>query len=102
MSRQAAGALTGLRVVELASEHGAFAGKMLADLGAEVVLVEPHDGHATRRFEPFLDDIPGVERSLWWWHYNTGKLGVTLDLDDATDRQTPHGTRRSERCRPRG
>ncbi len=85
MSKQATGALTGLRVVELASEHGAFAGKMLADLGAEVVLVEPHGGHVTRQFEPFLDDVPGAERSLWWWHYNTGKLGVTLDLDDAAD-----------------
>ena len=87
MNTQAAGALTGLRVVELASEHGAFAGKILADLGAEVILVEPHEGHATRQFEPFLDDVPGAERSLWWWHYNTGKLGVTLDLDDATDRR---------------
>jgi crotonobetainyl-CoA:carnitine CoA-transferase CaiB-like acyl-CoA transferase len=87
MNTWAAGALTGLRVVELASEHGAFAGKMLADLGAEVILVEPYEGHATRQFEPFLDDVPGAERSLWWWHYNTGKLGVTLDLDDATDRK---------------
>ena len=49
MNTRAAGALTGLRVVELASEHGAFAGKMLADLGAEVILVEPYEGHATRQ-----------------------------------------------------
>jgi crotonobetainyl-CoA:carnitine CoA-transferase CaiB-like acyl-CoA transferase len=81
------GALNGIRVVELASEHGAFAGKMLADLGAEVILVEPSGGHPSRRFEPFLADVPDPERSLWWWHYNTGKLGVTLDLDEATDAQ---------------
>jgi crotonobetainyl-CoA:carnitine CoA-transferase CaiB-like acyl-CoA transferase len=81
----APGALTGVRVVELASEHGAFAGKILADLGAEVILVEPHGGHASRRFGPFLDDVPGPERSLWWWHYNTGKLGVTLELHDPAD-----------------
>jgi len=79
------GALDGVRVVELASEHGAFAGKILADLGAEVIVVEPPGGHATRRFEPFLDDVPGPERSLWWWYYNTGKLSVTLDLHDAAD-----------------
>ncbi|MGP0029389.1 MAG: CaiB/BaiF CoA transferase family protein [Acidimicrobiales bacterium] len=79
------GALSGVRVVELASEHGAFAGKMLADLGAEVIVVEPPGGHATRRFEPFLDDVPGAERSLWWWHYNTSKLSVLLDLDDGAD-----------------
>lgn len=73
------GALDGVRVVEVASEHAAFAGKMLADLGAEVIVVEPPGGHASRGFGPFLDDIPGPERSLWWWHYNTGKLSVTLD-----------------------
>jgi len=38
-----------------------------------------------RGFEPFLDDEPGPERSLYWWHYNTSKLGVTLDLDDSGD-----------------
>lgn len=79
------GPLAGLRVIELASEFAASAGKMLGDLGAEVVLVEPPGGHHTRTFEPFLDDEPGLERSLWWWHYNTSKLGVTLDLDDPAD-----------------
>jgi len=78
----ARGPLVGLRVVELASEWTAFAGKLLADLGAEVVLVEPPGGHYTRRWEPFLDDEPGLERSLWWWHYHTSKLGVVLDLTD--------------------
>jgi crotonobetainyl-CoA:carnitine CoA-transferase CaiB-like acyl-CoA transferase len=78
------GALEGVRVVELASEHGALAGKILADLGAEVIVVEPPGGHASRRFGPFLDDVPGAERSLWWWYYNTGKLGVALDLQDTS------------------
>ena len=77
------GALEGVRVVELASEHGALAGKILADLGAEVIVVEPPGGHASRGFEPFLDDVPGPERSLWWWFYNTGKLSVVLDLHAA-------------------
>jgi crotonobetainyl-CoA:carnitine CoA-transferase CaiB-like acyl-CoA transferase len=76
----APGALQGVRVVELASAHGALAGKILSDLGAEVIVVEPPDGHASRRFGPFLDDVPGPERSLWWWFYNTGKLSVVLDL----------------------
>jgi crotonobetainyl-CoA:carnitine CoA-transferase CaiB-like acyl-CoA transferase len=77
------GALEGVRVIELASEHGALAGKILADLGAEVIVVEPPGGHASRRFEPFLDDAPGPEHSLWWWFYNTGKLSVVLDLHAA-------------------
>ena len=68
-------------MVELASEHAAWAGKLLADLGAEVTLVEPPGGHATRTIGPFLDDRPGPERSLWWWHHHTSKNGVVLDLD---------------------
>ncbi len=83
----APGVLDGVRVVELASEHGAFGGKVLADLGAEVIVVEPPGGHASRRYEPFADDVPDPERSLWWWYYNTGKLGVTLDLHDEAGAQ---------------
>ncbi|HEX5366262.1 MAG TPA: CoA transferase [Acidimicrobiales bacterium] len=75
------GPLAGIRVVELASEHAAFAGKLLAGLGADVVVVEPPGGHASRAFGPFADDRPGPERSLWWWHYNAGKRGVVLDLE---------------------
>jgi len=74
------GALHGLRVVELASELGAFTGKLLADLGAEVILVEPPGGHRTRGYEPFAGDEPDPEGSLWFWNYNTSKLGVQLDL----------------------
>lgn len=77
------GPLTGLRVVEVASEHAAYAGKLMADLGAEVIVVEPPGGHYTRGFEPFADDQPGVERSLWWWTYNTSKKSVVLAPDDA-------------------
>ena len=73
--------LDGLRVVEIASELAAFAGKLLGDMGADVIVVEPPEGHATRSFEPFLNDDPGAERSLWWWHYNASKRGVTIDLD---------------------
>jgi crotonobetainyl-CoA:carnitine CoA-transferase CaiB-like acyl-CoA transferase len=75
------GPLFGLKVVELASEQAAWAGKLLADLGAEVTLVEPPGGHATRSIGPFVDDRPGPERSLWWWHHHTSKNGVVLDLD---------------------
>jgi crotonobetainyl-CoA:carnitine CoA-transferase CaiB-like acyl-CoA transferase len=74
------GALEGLRVIELASEHAAFAGKMLGDLGADVIVVEPPGGHASRAYGPFADDVEDPERSLWWWHYNTSKRGVVLNL----------------------
>ena len=78
----APGPLTGIKILELASEWTAFAGKVMADLGAEVVLVEPLGGSPLRRYEPFLDGLAGPDRSLWWWHYQTSKLGVELADDD--------------------
>ena len=80
--------LTGVRVVELASDHAAFAGKLLGDLGADVIVVEPPGGHGSRAYEPFVADEPGVERSLWWWYYNTSKRGVVLDLENQVDAAT--------------
>ncbi|MAG34082.1 MAG: carnitine dehydratase [Deltaproteobacteria bacterium] len=81
----APGPLSGLRVIELASEWTAYAGKLLADLGAEVMLVEPPEGAPMRSYGPFYGDRPDGESSLWWWHYQTSKVGVTLDLDDEQD-----------------
>jgi crotonobetainyl-CoA:carnitine CoA-transferase CaiB-like acyl-CoA transferase len=79
-------ALQGLRVLELSNERIAFAGKLLADMGADVILIEPPGGDPARDYGPFLDDEPGPERSLWWWHYHTSKRGVVLDLDAPEDR----------------
>ena len=79
------GLLHGIRVVEFASAQAAMAGKMMADMGADVVVVEPPGGHASRRFGPFADGIEDPEHSLWWWAYNTSKRGVALDL------RTPEG-----------
>ncbi len=74
-------ALKGIRVIELASERCAFAGKMLGDMGADVVLVETPGGDPSRAYPPFAEDEPGRERSLYWWHYNTSKRGIVMDLD---------------------
>ena len=83
MTDERSGPLTGLRVVELASDHASLAAKMLGDLGAEVIVVEPPGGHGSRSYGPFADDTPDPERSLWWWYYNTSKLGVVIDIDTA-------------------
>lgn len=82
-----AGPLAGLRVIELCGEAGAFAGKLLADMGAEVIKIEPPAGDPTRRYAPFVDDQPHSERSLWFWRYNTSKRGVTLDIDRTEGRE---------------
>jgi crotonobetainyl-CoA:carnitine CoA-transferase CaiB-like acyl-CoA transferase len=81
------GPLAGLRVLELADEKGQFCGKLLGDLGADVVKIEPPGGEPNRHVGPFLDDIPHPERSLSFWHYNTSKRSITLHLATADGRQ---------------
>jgi crotonobetainyl-CoA:carnitine CoA-transferase CaiB-like acyl-CoA transferase len=80
-------ALQGIRVIELAHERIAFAGKLLGDMGADVILVEPPTGEPSRNYPPFLDQQPGANRSLYFWHYNTSKRSVVLDLEQAEDRE---------------
>src|ERR1041385_391967 len=80
------GPLTGLRVLELADEKGQFCGKLLGDLGADVVKIEPPGGESCRHIGPFLDDIPHPDRSLSFWYYNTSKRGITLNLETAGGR----------------
>ena len=77
--------LDGVRIVEVASIAAAFAGRQLAELGADVILVEPPEGAPTRHRVPYLDQQPGTERSLHHLHYNQGKRSLVLDLD------TPEG-----------
>jgi crotonobetainyl-CoA:carnitine CoA-transferase CaiB-like acyl-CoA transferase len=85
-----AGPLADLRVLELAHERTAFAGKLLADAGADVRLVEPPQGCAQRGHAPFVDDRPDRERSLSFWHYNTSKRGITLDFDTPRGQELAH------------
>ncbi len=79
-------ALKGIRVLELSNERLSFAGKLMADMGADVILIEPPGGDPSRQYPPFLDDEPGEDRSLYWWHYHTSKRGMVLDLDDEAGR----------------
>lgn len=81
------GALDGRRVIELSGDGTAFAGKILADMGADVIVVEPVGGSRQRQNGPFAGDEVGPERSLHWWHYNTSKRSVVLDLDDAAGQE---------------
>jgi benzylsuccinate CoA-transferase BbsE subunit len=81
------GPLEGLRILELADEKGQFCGKLLGDLGADVIKIEPPGGEPCRHVGPFLDDIPHPERSLSFWYYNTSKRGITLDLETSDGRE---------------
>jgi crotonobetainyl-CoA:carnitine CoA-transferase CaiB-like acyl-CoA transferase len=87
MKPASGGALAGLRVVELADESGVYCGKLLADLGADLIKVEPPGGDPSRAFPPFIDDTPGEKRSVFFQYMNTSKRSVVLDLDDARARE---------------
>ena len=82
-------ALQGLRVLELGGMVPVpFCGKLLASLGAEVMKVEPpKSGDPSRRRGPFPGDSPHPERSGTFLYLNTGKRGVTLDVDDPQGRE---------------
>src|SRR6185437_1380492 len=87
MGNAGPGMLAGLRVIEVADERAEYTGLLLAGLGAEVVKVEPPEGNATRRIGPFLEDQPGLERSLFFWNYNRNKKSVVLDLRETLARE---------------
>ena len=74
-----AGLLSPYRVLDLTDEHGILCGKILADLGADVIQVEPPAGSSARRIGPFYHDEAHLERSLFWWSYAANKRGMTLN-----------------------
>ena len=77
------GNLDGYRILDLTGEPGFLAGKLLAELGADVIKVEPPAGDPARRRGPFVNGTADPERSLLWLALNTSKRGVTLDLTHA-------------------
>jgi crotonobetainyl-CoA:carnitine CoA-transferase CaiB-like acyl-CoA transferase len=73
--------LTPYRVLDLTGPLAYLTGKMLADLGADVVKVEPPGGDPARRWPPSVDGPDGEPRGLYWIACNAGKRGVTVDLE---------------------
>ena len=87
MGNAGPGMLAGLRVIEIADERAEYCGLLLAGLGAEVIKIEPPEGNATRRIGPYLNDEPGLERSLFFWNYNRNKKSVALDLQSPAGKE---------------
>lgn len=82
------GLLAGLNVLEIGDFISApYCAKLLADLGAEVIKIEPLCGDSSRLRGPFPDDLPHPERSGLFLYMNTNKRGVTLDVATATGRE---------------
>jgi crotonobetainyl-CoA:carnitine CoA-transferase CaiB-like acyl-CoA transferase len=69
------------RVLDLTDNGAMLCGQILADLGADVIAVEPPGGSPARRIGPFAGDTPDPNRSLFWWAYNRNKRSVTIDLE---------------------
>ena len=75
-------ALEGVRIVEFTDEIGSYCGRLLADLGAEVIKIEPPGGGRQRHAGPFVTGYEGdPDASLAFWVHNTSKQSVVLDLD---------------------
>ncbi len=83
---QDGGMLSPYRVLDLSDERGVLCGKILADLGADVIQVEPPGGSPARRIGPFYRDEVHPERSLFWWSYAANKRSITLDVTTADGR----------------
>jgi crotonobetainyl-CoA:carnitine CoA-transferase CaiB-like acyl-CoA transferase len=70
--------LDAYRVIDLSD--ALLCGQILADLGADVIQVEPPEGSPLRRVGPFQGDLADPERSLTWWAYGRGRRSIVLDL----------------------
>jgi benzylsuccinate CoA-transferase BbsE subunit len=79
--------LNGCRALDLTDENGLLCGKILADLGADVIKVERPGGDPARRSGPFYHGEAEPEKSLYWFAYNTNKRGITLDLEKPEGRK---------------
>ncbi|MCH7523001.1 MAG: CoA transferase [Chloroflexi bacterium] len=80
-------ALDDIRVLDLAGEIGQYCTKLLADLGADVIKIEPPEGDPVRDLPPFYHDEPGPDKSLYWLNLNTNKRSATLSIADAEGRK---------------
>src|SRR3954467_6642807 len=79
--------LEDLRVLELGEMvSAAYATKLIADLGADVIKIEDPSGDRARKRGPFPGGESDPEKSGLFLHMNINKRGVTLDLTSAADR----------------
>ena len=80
------GMLSPYRVLDLTDEKGLMSGKLLGDLGADVIKIERPGGDPTRHIGPFYHNEKHPEKSLFWFAFNTSKRGITLDIESREGR----------------
>ena len=76
--------------MDLTDEKGSVCGKILGDLGADVIKVEKPGGDPARRIGPFFHNTADPEKSLHWCSFNSSKRGITLNLHDPEGREIFH------------
>jgi crotonobetainyl-CoA:carnitine CoA-transferase CaiB-like acyl-CoA transferase len=75
------------RAFDLTDDKGFLCGKILADLGADVIKIERPGGDPSRNIGPFWGDISDPEKSLYWFAYNSNKRGITLNIESTEGRE---------------
>ena len=76
-----------LHALDLTDDKGFLCGKILADLGVNVIKVEKPGGDVARSIGPYYGGKPDPEKSLYWWAYNSNKKGITLDIESEKGRE---------------
>ncbi|MDA1174936.1 MAG: CoA transferase [Chloroflexi bacterium] len=79
--------LSSYRVIDLTDDRGIFCGRVLGDLGADVIKIEPLAGDPARSVGPFHHDVQDDESSLFWQLYAINKRSVALDIEAAEFRE---------------
>jgi len=79
--------LSHIRALDLTDDKGFLCGKILADLGADVIKVERPGGDPSRKIGGFWGDTPDPEKSLYWFAYNLNKRGIILNIESAEGRE---------------
>jgi benzylsuccinate CoA-transferase BbsE subunit len=80
------GLLGSCRVLDMTDDKGFLCGKILADLGADVIKIARPGGGRARNLGPFYHGVPEPGRSLHWFSYNLNKRGITLDIESPEGR----------------
>ncbi|MBI2851199.1 MAG: CoA transferase [Chloroflexi bacterium] len=87
MADKREGMLRPYRALDLTDEKGLLCGKILGDLGADVIKIERPAGDPARSIGPFYHNEPDPEKSLFWFALNTSKRGITLNIESADGKE---------------